>query len=212
MVEPPPYVRKPLRHCRRLAHVAQAAPVSFRCCNELCGQGQEVVGQEASAPAPYSKEATKAPAKEPTGPIWEKKPKNFAIGGDIQSSREPGPLCQVAQVRAHPAPAQGALPAFEGAALDQPVHQHARQEPFAQPLQAAAQVPPEDKAAKKERIARGCVGQGRRRGREKSKKPLYVKYGINHITKLCEDKKAQLVCIAHDVDPVEVRRPHARLL
>ena len=40
-----------------------------------------------------------------------------------------------------------------------------------------------------------------------SKKPLYVKYGINHITKLCEDKKAQLVCIAHDVDPIEVRAP-----
>ena len=37
------------------------------------------------APAPYSKDAAKAaPAKEPTGPIWEKKPKNFAIGGDIQ--------------------------------------------------------------------------------------------------------------------------------
>merc|ERR1712196_638091 len=36
------------------------------------------------------------------------------------------------------------------------------------------------------------------------KKPLYVKYGINHITKLCEQKKAQLVCIAHDVDPIEL--------
>merc|ERR1711918_47386 len=39
---------------------------------------------------------------------------------------------------------------------------------------------------------------------EAKKKPLYVKYGINHITKLCEDKKAQLVCIAHDVDPIEL--------
>ena len=43
------------------------------------------------APAPYSKDAAKAaPAKEPTGPIWEKKPKNFAIGGDIQPRRELG--------------------------------------------------------------------------------------------------------------------------
>merc|ERR1712178_241269 len=40
---------------------------------------------------------------------------------------------------------------------------------------------------------------------EAKKKPLYVvKFVVNHITKLCEDKKAQLVCIAHDVDPIEL--------
>ena len=36
------------------------------------------------APAPYEDPKKKAAAKEPTGPIWEKKPRNFAIGGDIQ--------------------------------------------------------------------------------------------------------------------------------
>merc|ERR1712204_24166 len=36
------------------------------------------------------------------------------------------------------------------------------------------------------------------------KKPISIKFGINHITKLCEQKKAQLVCIAHDVDPIEL--------
>merc|ERR1719261_1197399 len=40
--------------------------------------------------------------------------------------------------------------------------------------------------------------------KEAGKKPLYVKFGINHITKLCEQKKAQLVVIAHDVDPIEL--------
>ena len=36
-------------------------------------------------PAPAPVDPKKAPpAKEPTGPIWEKKPKNFAIGGDMQ--------------------------------------------------------------------------------------------------------------------------------
>ena len=34
---------------------------------------------------------------------------------------------------------------------------------------------------------------------------MVVKYGINHITNLVESKKAQLVVIAHDVDPIEVR-------
>ena len=35
------------------------------------------------APAPVGPKKA-PPAKEPTGPIWEKKPKNFAIGGDMQ--------------------------------------------------------------------------------------------------------------------------------
>merc|ERR1711881_698302 len=35
-------------------------------------------------------------------------------------------------------------------------------------------------------------------------KPVVVKYGINHITKLVESKKAKLVCIAHDVEPIEI--------
>jgi len=35
-------------------------------------------------------------------------------------------------------------------------------------------------------------------------KPLFIKYGLNHITDLVETKKAKLVVIAHDVDPVEL--------
>jgi len=35
-------------------------------------------------------------------------------------------------------------------------------------------------------------------------KPIFVKFGINHITSLVEQKKAKLVVIAHDVDPIEL--------
>lgn len=35
-------------------------------------------------------------------------------------------------------------------------------------------------------------------------KPITVKYGLNHITNLVERNKAQLVIIAHDVDPIEL--------
>lgn len=31
-----------------------------------------------------------------------------------------------------------------------------------------------------------------------------VKYGLNHVTTLIENKKAKLVVIAHDVDPIEL--------
>merc|ERR1712127_686157 len=53
---------------------------------------------------------------------------------------------------------------------------------------------PEDKQSKKERV----------QGEADKKEPISIKFGINHITKLCEQKKAQLVCIAHDVDPIDL--------
>ena len=37
-----------------------------------------------------------------------------------------------------------------------------------------------------------------------SKKPLFVKYGLNHCVALIEAKKASLVVIADDVDPIEL--------
>merc|ERR1712113_1041281 len=39
---------------------------------------------------------------------------------------------------------------------------------------------------------------------ESGKKPVVVKYGLNHVTGLIEKKKARLVVIAHDVDPIEL--------
>jgi len=37
-----------------------------------------------------------------------------------------------------------------------------------------------------------------------TKKPVFVKFGINHVTTLVEERKAQLVVIAHDVTPIEI--------
>merc|ERR1712167_425338 len=64
---------------------------------------------------------------------------------------------------------------------------------------------PEDKAQKKERMK--AMGEKKEAGGDDDdakKKTVMIKYGINHITKLCEDKKAQLVVIAHDVEPIEL--------
>merc|ERR1712194_426691 len=41
-------------------------------------------------------------------------------------------------------------------------------------------------------------------GGDKGKKPQVLKYGLNHVTTLVENKTAQLVVIAHDVDPIEL--------
>ncbi|RVW98083.1 60S ribosomal protein L7a-2 [Vitis vinifera] len=62
---------------------------------------------------------------------------------------------------------------------------------------------PEDKAAKKERLLKRAQAEAEGKTAE-SKKPIVVKYGLNHITYLIEQNKAQLVVIAHDVDPIEL--------
>merc|ERR1711976_206392 len=59
---------------------------------------------------------------------------------------------------------------------------------------------PETAAEKKERL-RSMAESG---ATESTKKPTVVKYGLNHVTGLVEKKKAQLVVIAHDVDPIEL--------
>jgi len=62
---------------------------------------------------------------------------------------------------------------------------------------------PEDKAAKKERLMKKAQAEAEGKTVE-VKKPIVVKYGINHVTYLIEQSKAQLVVIAHDVDPIEL--------
>lgn len=63
---------------------------------------------------------------------------------------------------------------------------------------------PETKAEKKERLR--SMAQKKTEGGDATakKKPITLKYGINHVTNLIEQKKATLVVIAHDVDPIEV--------
>ena len=62
---------------------------------------------------------------------------------------------------------------------------------------------PEDKAEKRERLAAAAEAAAKNETVE-TKKPVVVKYGLNHIAYLVEQQKAQLVVIAHDVDPIEL--------
>ena len=64
---------------------------------------------------------------------------------------------------------------------------------------------PETKAEKKERLTKEAtaISEGKKR-EDASKKPYTVKYGLNHVVGLIENKKATLVLIPNDVDPIEL--------
>lgn len=63
---------------------------------------------------------------------------------------------------------------------------------------------PESNIQKKERLA--AMAEAKEAGSDptSTKKPIGLKFGINHVTELVEAKKANLVVIAHDVDPIEL--------
>lgn len=63
---------------------------------------------------------------------------------------------------------------------------------------------PESKEDKKQRLIKAAEAQAANQAVPASDKPKVVKFGINHITTLVETKKAKLVVIAHDVDPIEL--------
>lgn len=62
---------------------------------------------------------------------------------------------------------------------------------------------PETSAAKKQRIKEAAAAEASGGSKDRKYSPQ-VKYGLKHVTTLVEDKKAQLVLIANDVDPLEL--------
>ena len=72
---------------------------------------------------------------------------------------------------------------------------------------------PETSQEKKARLvkeAETIAKEGKKKDGKVGDKPYFVKKGLNHCVALIENKKAQLVVIAHDVDPIElvVYLPH----
>ncbi|UYV71552.1 RPL7A [Cordylochernes scorpioides] len=63
---------------------------------------------------------------------------------------------------------------------------------------------PETRAAEKERLKKRAEEKAKTGEDKPTKRPLVVRHGCNTVSTLIEQKKAQLVVIAHDVDPVEL--------
>jgi large subunit ribosomal protein L7Ae len=59
---------------------------------------------------------------------------------------------------------------------------------------------PETKNEKKERLAKEAQGENQAEKRQNN----YLRFGLNNVTNLVERGTAKLVCIAHDVDPLEL--------
>jgi large subunit ribosomal protein L7Ae len=67
-----------------------------------------------------------------------------------------------------------------------------------------AKYTPESKAQKKDRLKAQAETKAAGKSDGTSKAPVVLKFGLNHVTYLIEQKKAKLVVIASDVDPIEL--------
>lgn len=146
-----------------------------------------------------------APAKE-SNPLYERRPKSFGVGGApppkgadlhrwvkwpryVRLQRQRRVLNQ--RLKVPPALARFAKAADRNLA--------------ASAFKLLLKYRPEDKAEKKARlVAEAEARASGSKDTDKKKKPVVVKFGLNHVTDLVESGKAKLVVIAHDVDPIEL--------
>ncbi|KAL8371095.1 hypothetical protein RB595_001110 [Gaeumannomyces hyphopodioides] len=155
------------------------------------------------APAPFS--SGKASKKTPKNPLLEKRSRNFGIGQDIQPRRNLSRMTKWPEyVRLQRQKKILSLRLKVPPALAQ--FQHVLDKnTAAQAFKLLNKYRPETKAEKKERLLKEAtaVKEGKKK-EDVSKKPYTAKYGLNHVVGLIENKKASLVLIPNDVDPVEL--------
>ncbi|EDL26170.1 mCG5732 [Mus musculus] len=165
-------------------------------------KGQKAKGKKVAPPPAVVK---KQEAKKVVNPMFEKRPKNFSTGQDIQPQRDltrfvksPPPYIRLQWQRAILFKRLKVPPAINRftQALDR--------QTATQLLKLAHKYRPETKQEKKQRLLAPVEKKDAGKGNIPTKRPPVLQAGVNTVTTLVENKKAQLVVIAHDVEPIEL--------
>jgi len=138
----------------------------------------------------------------PKFPLFVKRPRNFGIGNDIQPPRDltrfvKWPkyirLQRQKRILLKRLKVPGVINQFNKA-----VDKHTAAALFTFLEKYKPETRKEKKARQLEIVKKGPSAE------VPSKKPKFIKAGIKHVTHLVEQKKAKLVVIAHDVEPIEI--------
>jgi len=177
--------------------------VSVRQASFSCRDKMGKAAKSAAKKTPRAPLSEKKSKKAKANPLFEKTPKNFRLGGDIQPKRNLNRYVKwpkyvrlqrmkrimLLRLKVPPAVNQfnSAIDKNQASTL----------------LRLLKKYVPETREAKRTRLLE--MAQQKKDGQEtKTKKPQVIKYGLNHVTTLIENKQAKLVVIAHDVDPIEL--------
>jgi len=141
--------------------------------------------------------------KAKANPLFEKTPRNYRVGGDIQPKRNLNRFVKWPKyVRLQRMKKIMLMRLKMPPSLNQ-FSSSIDKNQAATLLRLLKKYVPETREQKKARLME--MAQQKKEGQEvKTKKPQVIKYGLNHVTTLIENKEAKLVVIAHDVDPIEL--------
>ncbi|GFS42634.1 60S ribosomal protein L7a [Nephila pilipes] len=159
-------------------------------------------GKKKVASAPLV--AKKLERKKVSNPLFEKRPRNYGIGQDIQPKRD---LTRFVRWPTYIKVQRQKAVLYQRLKVPPPINQFTQaldRQTATQLLKLLDKYRPESAKAKKERLRKRA--EARVEGKEDvpTKRPLVVRQGVNTVTSLVEQKKALLVVIANDVDPIEL--------
>lgn len=155
-------------------------------------------------PAPFAATSGKAAAKAvQKHSLFDKTPRNFRIGGDIRPKVDLGRYVRWPRYIRLQRQRRILLQRLKvPPALNQFNYAIDRNQ-ATQLFRLLHKYKPETRVEKKARLLEAAK-QRESGATVETKKPIVLKYGLNHVTDLVELKKARLVVIAHDVDPIEL--------
>ncbi|KAL3103295.1 hypothetical protein niasHS_002481 [Heterodera schachtii] len=155
----------------------------------------------AALPAAIKKTETKKPAK---STLFERRPRNFSIGQDIQPKRD---LTRFVRWPKYILLQRQRAVLEKRLKIPPPINQFkfVLDKPNTNQLfKLLNKYRPETRQAKKERLRQRAQDRADGKQEKLTKRPPVVHFGIKDVVKAVENKKANLVVIAHDVDPIEI--------
>merc|ERR1712001_339973 len=142
--------------------------------------------------------------KKADNPLFEKRSKNFGVGQDIQPKRD---LTRFVRWPKYIKLQRQRAVLQQRLKVPPSINQFSQtldKQTATQLFKLAAKYAPEAKAEKKARLVARAKARAAGEPDTPSQRPATLASGINKIVNLVERKQAQLVVIAHDVDPIEV--------
>jgi len=145
-----------------------------------------------------------AEAKKVVNPLIEKKPKNFGIGQNIQPKRD---LTRFVKWPKYVRLQRQKAILLKRLKVPPSINQFTStldRQSASQLFKLLDKYRPETKKDRRARLIQRAADRAAGKPDQPGKRPLVARSGINTVVSLVEQKKAQLVIIAHDVDPIEI--------
>ena len=150
-----------------------------------------------------TKKPTKTPAAKKADPLFPSRPRSFGIGGAIRPTRD---LSRFVRWPRYVRIQRQRAVLYQRLKVPPSINQFTKTLSKNEAMTVFTllnKYRPETTAAKKQRIKETAAAAASG-GKAPARAVNQVKFGLKHVTTLVEEKKAQLVLIACDVDPLEL--------